>query len=132
MIRALVFDFFGTIRSEDKLNQDLLDYVLELKKTHKTALLSNVIDSDKYFDMPTLSRYFDVIAPSDKIGFVKPDPESYTYVLSKLGVKPEEAVMIDDLPPLVLGAEQIGMQGIVFQNLGQLKPELGKILNVRS
>ena len=132
MIKVLVFDFFGTIRVEGKLDQDLLDYVLELKKTYKTALLSNVISLDRYVDLDLLNKYFDLVAASDQIGFAKPDSEAYFYVLDNLHVKPEEAVMVDDLELLLLGAQDIGMKGILYKNFPQLKSDLTKILDARA
>lgn len=129
MIKAIVFDFFGLVRVSGQIDQALLDYVAELKQTYKTALLSNVIGLDKYFDLNQAPKYFDVVAASDKIGFAKPDPRAYGYVLNKLDVKPQETVMVDDLEYQVAGAEAAGMHAIHYQNLDQLKEDLRRILD---
>ncbi len=129
VIKAIVFDLFGVTRSGGQINYDLLDYVGELKKGYKTALLSNVIDLDKYFDLKIGIKYFDVIAASDRIGFAKPRAEAYFYVLDKLNVLPNESVMVDDLEWSVQGAVDAGMHGILYKNLDQLKQDLEKLLN---
>lgn len=128
MIKAIVFDFFGPVSSRGKIDQALLDYVAELKQSYKTALLSNVNGLENYFDLDVADRYFDVVAASDKIGFSKPDARAYQYVIDKLGVKPAESVMIDDLDYLVAGAKVIGMLAIQYRDLDQLKRDLKKLL----
>lgn len=73
MIKALVFDFFGVIRKGGRIDQEMLDLVLVLRKQYKTAILSNVIDLDKYMDPELAKSYFDVVAASDRIGHAKPE-----------------------------------------------------------
>lgn len=128
MIKAVIFDFFGVIYY-GTINQELLDYVAELKKGYKTAILSNVLHLSRYLD-PKLSRqYFDVVAASDEIGYAKPDPEAFWHVLKELGVKPGETVMVDDSPTHIGTAMELGMHGILYQNLASLKLELEKLTN---
>ena len=47
---------------------------------------------------------------------MKPDPTIYSLTLDKLQILPEEAVYVDDKRENVDVAQQLGMQGIVFDN----------------
>ncbi|WP_461863484.1 HAD family hydrolase [Thermococcus sp.] len=60
-----------------------------------------------------LDRYFDVIITRDDVNAIKPEPKIFLHALERLGVEPEEAVMIgDSLQQDVYGAKNVGMTGI--------------------
>lgn len=46
------------------------------------------------------------------MGLCKPDPRIYKLCADRLGVFPQEAVFLDDLPMNVEAAVQVGMRGI--------------------
>ena len=54
------------------------------------------------------------------------DPKIFEITLDKLGVKPDEAVFVDDGKNNVLAAEKLGMKGIIFENAKQLEETLQK------
>jgi putative hydrolase of the HAD superfamily len=62
--------------------------------------------------------YFDQLCYSFELGVAKPDPEFFGEVVRRLGVAPEEAVMIDDLPENIEAARSAGLQGIVCDRVG--------------
>jgi putative hydrolase of the HAD superfamily len=52
---------------------------------------------------------------SDKVGVTKPLPRPFLHTLSALGVRPEEAVHVGDLPETDLsGARAVGMRAVLF------------------
>jgi putative hydrolase of the HAD superfamily len=62
-----------------------------------------------------LEPYFDVVICSDTIGFNKPEPAIFNEALKQAGAKASSSAMIGDhLETDVLGANQVGMQGILF------------------
>jgi len=62
-----------------------------------------------------LTNFFDVVLCSDSIGINKPDPKIFHEAMKLANAKPAESVMIGDhLETDVLGANQVGMQGILF------------------
>ena len=69
---------------------------------------------------------FDVVSFSWELGMKKPTKEMFDITLEKLGVKPEESIFIDDGENNVLKAKELGLNGIVFKSLDQLKQELLK------
>lgn len=71
---------------------------------------------EKYLNKLGIRDYFDCIRTSDHVENVKPDPELYTQSLSCLGLKPEEAVAIEDSPNGSKAAAAAGMHCVVIPN----------------
>jgi epoxide hydrolase-like predicted phosphatase len=113
-------------------NQALLDYIATLKPRFKTALLSNINSRERLgirFEPGVLASHFDTIAASGDEGFVKPQPEIYSIVATRLGVKPSECVMIDDIAEFCQGARNVGMQAIQFQTTQQCITDLNALID---
>lgn len=51
---------------------------------------------------------------SGEVGLVKPDPEIFHCLFNTLGVKPEEALFIDDSAANVAASEAVGMRAVLF------------------
>ncbi|HEX7354298.1 MAG TPA: HAD family phosphatase [Mycobacteriales bacterium] len=77
----------------------------------RTALLSNSWGND--YPRDQFAALFDVAVISGEVRLRKPDPEIYLLTARHLGVEPAECVFVDDLPPNVAGAADVGMIGIV-------------------
>ncbi|HOT98272.1 MAG TPA: HAD-IA family hydrolase [bacterium] len=58
---------------------------------------------------------------------VKPDPAIFRYALAELEVKPEAALLIDDLAANTAAAQALGMQAIQFQDAQRLRKQLTPI-----
>ncbi|MGH3744316.1 MAG: HAD family hydrolase [Mycobacteriales bacterium] len=76
----------------------------------KTALLSNSWGNT--YPREQFAALFDVVVISGEVRMRKPDPEIYRLTARHLGVDPGECVFVDDLPPNVTGATEVGMVGI--------------------
>ena len=92
----------------------------------RTAILSNMGDSvlanmQREFDW--LDR-FDVLVWSYQHGIAKPDPAIYRHTLAQLRTQPAETLFIDDRPVNVEAAQALGMQGLVFSTVDQLRADL--------
>ena len=61
---------------------------------------------------------------SYELKVAKPDPAIYKHVLDKLQVRPEEALFLDDKPVNIEAARALGMKGIVFSDVKQLRADL--------
>lgn len=109
------------------LNTEILSYIQILHKKYKTGFLSNFPKDwkDKLFDKYKLAKYFDAVVVSTEVnGAIKPEPEIYRIILSRLGVKANEAIFIDDRKSNIDGAVGVGMLGIVFKSNEKLKKDL--------
>ena len=112
------------------LNQNVLDYAMELRKKYKTAMLSNIGKGglERMFELGLLDVYFDLAVGSGDIGYAKPDAQAYEYIADKLQVRLDECIFIDDRQEYVDGARAIGMHAILFVSYNQLKTNLSELL----
>ena len=108
-------------------NPVMLAWQLELKKRGiLTAILSNMGDNvldNMMREFDWLPR-FDVLVWSFQLRMAKPDPAIYRHVLKELGVKPEEALFIDDKLVNIQAAQALGMLAIQFTNVAKLRDDL--------
>ena len=96
----------------------------------RTAVLSNMIP-DLLQYMRTSSDFawlsgFAQLTWSCELGMIKPDPAIYTYTCEKLGVAPAETIFLDDNPKNVRAADALGIHGIHFTGVDQLRQELAR------
>lgn len=100
------------------INEELVAFLKELKKEHSIYLLSNAIGTflRKILEENDLYQLFEKVYISSDIKKIKPNVEFYEYVLKDLGIVATEAVMIDDNPENIKGAEKAGISGIVYKN----------------
>lgn len=110
-------------------NRELIAYAEQLKEGHTTALLSNIGNQvmDRLFD-GRVEEAFNHVFLSYKIGLAKPNPEIFIYAAKKLGVSPEECVMIDDIADNCEGAEVVGMHSIQHTSNATTIEKLQKLL----
>ena len=91
-----------------------------------TAILSNIGDTTQQAmerELKWLSR-FDVLVWSYQLRMAKPDPAIYRYTLEKLGLQPAETLFIDDRQVNVEAAVMLGMKGIVFSTVEELRVDM--------
>jgi len=55
---------------------------------------------------------FDVVVDSSEVGMRKPDPRIYEYTCEQLGIAPDAAVFLDDLPVNIAAARSVGMETV--------------------
>jgi putative hydrolase of the HAD superfamily len=116
-------------QGDEAINEGVLDLIRRLHGSYKLAVLSN--------SPPGLVRWltdwgilelFDVVFCSGDEGVVKPDQRAFQVTLERLGVKPEEAIFIDDTMEHVEAALGLGLHGIHFTTAGALEEQLEKVL----
>jgi HAD superfamily hydrolase (TIGR01509 family) len=59
---------------------------------------------------------FDIVLAGDVVSHKKPDPEIYNLALSKMGLKPEEVMVVEDSKNGVLAAKAAGTKVVVTTN----------------
>jgi HAD superfamily hydrolase (TIGR01509 family) len=72
-------------------------------------------------------EYFDELILSHEVHLTKPNPQIFKYAIEKAGCKPEEIVYIDDGLNNIRVAQKLGVIGIHFTNVEDLKKELQKV-----
>ncbi|WP_048152143.1 TIGR02253 family HAD-type hydrolase [Palaeococcus ferrophilus] len=67
-----------------------------------------------------LDGYFDTIVTRDDVKAIKPEPRIFLEALKRLGVEPEEAMMVgDSLTQDVMGAKNVGMRAVWINRSGE-------------
>jgi len=116
----------------DNLDEDLVDFLRDLRPKYKTVLLSNAWDDLRQMieDVWQIDDAFDQLIISAEIGLVKPDLVIYQWMLAELGLEPSHAVFVDDFPHNVEGAQAAGLQAIHFRSPDQALGELQTLLEI--
>ncbi|NNG07990.1 MAG: HAD family phosphatase [Desulfobacteraceae bacterium] len=121
--------FCHRYHADEAINEGVLDLIHRLHGNYKLAVLSN--------SPPGLAQWmadwkvlhpFDVVFCSGNEGIAKPDIKAFELTLERLGVKPNEAVFVDDTREHVEAARKLGLQGILFTTAEELEKELNLFL----
>jgi len=114
-------------------NVELLGYIENsLKGQYKLAVMSNISSRarlDQRFLPGELDTLFDVVVASGDVGYIKPQSEIYRITAERLGVAPEECVMLDDIADFCEGARAVGMQAIQFLSNKQAITDLSTLID---
>ena len=94
----------------------------------RTALLSNSWGND--YPREGWDALFDAVVISGEVGMRKPEHRIYRHTLELIGLQPEQAVMVDDLPPNVRAAVEVGMVGVLHESYDQTKLEVEAVLDL--
>lgn len=91
------------------------------------GLLSNSFGDDCYagHDLPAM---FDAVTISAEIGVRKPSRRAFLVACDRLGVAPEETVMVDDLTHNIDAAARVGMTGVVHTHAQGMRAQLAALL----
>ncbi len=124
-------NFRSKVAQSEVKNEQLLQYIVELRKTYKTAMLSNIAGSSltRRFPDNELTVYFDEVIASGDIGYAKPEPEAYEIAAQRLHVRFDECVFVDDRELFCEAATSVGMHSILYTNFAQFKKDLGTVLS---
>lgn len=126
---SLMDKMAGDWRSSIKSIPETISIVKKLMGRYKLFALSNVDENTtkSCFNRFDFQKLFDEVILSFKVHMRKPDPEIYEYALKRMGLKPEETVFIDNYPPNLPTAKEMGIHTILFKNPDQLKKELSEL-----
>jgi len=120
--RFVVDDFY--------IDQELLAFIADLKKTYLSALLTN-FPAHLHTFMRTdwhIGHAFDLVIASCDVKLIKPDPRIYHITLDRLGVSPQESVFIDDREINITAARALGMQTILYTSRQQTINEILRLV----
>jgi len=110
-----------------RLNPAMLGWIEELTAAGMmTAVLSNMHDDMVQYarqNFPWLGR-LTWATFSAEVRSIKPEPAIYLHCLEGLGVAPSESLFIDDREVNLVAARALGIHGIQFKSMDQLRNEL--------
>jgi len=104
-----------------ELNTELAGYFRRLRPRYRTAILSNGSAGGRREEEARygFAEMADLLVYSYEEGIEKPDHRIYERTCERLGVRPGEAVFLDDLEVNVAAAREVGMRAVLFQHTTQ-------------
>lgn len=109
------------------INYTALGLIESIKDRYKIGLLSNGTHkhiNHVFEELGGADKFFDEIITSSDTKFIKPDKQAFLGVAKKLGVDPNETIVIDDSAGHIDGAKKAGFETIRFNDMEQLRQEL--------
>ena len=91
------------------------------------GLLTNTEPPSKRFHLSLGYDFFTARVFSCEENLAKPDPRIYELMALRLGLAPEECLMVDDKAENIQGAQDARMPGHLFTTSGQFKAELTRL-----
>lgn len=91
--------------------QHVYDLVIHLRTMgYKTGVCTNSIRTTMHaaLNAARLFNEMDVMLANEHVSNAKPHPEIYWSAMSKLGILPEETIIVEDSPPGLLAAKRSG------------------------
>lgn len=122
-IRSVFADCSGLVTKRDFA----IPWLEELKsKGYKVYYLSNFSEKAKVECAEALDfiPHMNGGYLSYTVKMIKPDPAFYNLLLTTYDLKAEECVFIDDTPKNIKAGEELGIRGIVYKDLEQVKEDL--------
>ena len=113
----------------DIVDRTLVEYIRSLRGKYKTGLISNAwSDLRDFVVREKFDDAFDKMIISAEVGAMKPEPEIFQIALEQFGVRPSEAIFVDDFYINVEGCQKVGMKGIHFKDAESTLQQLKKLL----
>jgi epoxide hydrolase-like predicted phosphatase len=120
--------FFGG----DVIDRELVHFIRSLRGRVHTGLISNAWSGLRdYLAKEKLTDLFETLVLSAEVAVIKPDERIFTLALERAGVRPTEAVLLDDFPVNIEGCEKVGMKGILFNDPPKALAQLEELLKAR-
>lgn len=80
---------------------------------------------DAIVEAMSIAHYFDALTSAEDVTRGKPDPQVYLVAASRVGVRPQRSIVIEDAPAGVEGAKRAGMKRIgVRSSHGALEADI--------
>lgn len=117
ILEELVISHMDSLSRSMVFPEEYRDTITELiKRGYKLSILSNFDYSPtahKLLELYNITNYFNNIFISEDIGWRKPSPSAFSYVIERLNISPSEAVFIgDDYEKDIIGARNSNIDSI--------------------
>ena len=110
------------------VNKDVLLLIKNLRNKYKTILISNTLKAHAEINVKRgVFEYFDDVVNSYEVHLSKDTIRIFNLALKRNKLLPEECIFIDDIQKFLDIANSIGIKGILYKNIFQLKNDLNKL-----
>jgi epoxide hydrolase-like predicted phosphatase len=112
-------------------NAELIDYARRLRPRYRTGILSNSFVGAREREQQAygFEELVDEIVYSHESGISKPDTRIYALACTRLDVRPQETVFVDDAEACVTGARDAGLQAIRYRDNAQAIAAIEELLS---
>ena len=114
-VRAVYKDLFQKIA---KPVPGVVDLLKNLKGKYKLAIATSAYKPRLDYNLEKISQlkaFFDVTTHGEEVEKSKPAPDIFLITAKKLGVKPEECLVVEDSESGILAAKASGMKAVGFK-----------------
>ena len=126
----LSFDDFVSSSNEaiEAGDAGIEEIVRSLSKKYQMAILSNTnpVHYEHIKEKYSIIRLFDHILLSYEMGAVKPDAAAFEKLMDTTSMLPSQHMFIDDRSENINAARELGMDGIHYQSVENLRMELNE------
>ncbi len=125
-IRAILFDYFGVLANRyGQLDHTLIQFIrAHLADRFTLAVLSNTNAGTAREMCGSDAGLFHAVMLSGQLGVAKPDERVFRLAAARLSEFPESCLLIDDSARNCAGAQNVGMQAILYTNVDELAQKL--------
>lgn len=123
-------DFRRDFYAGDQLNEELIEHIRQWRQSYQIGIISNAaitLRETLTYQFGIIDLFDRIIASSD-VGVRKPDPRIYKAALEAFGVEANQSIFVDDLPPNIQGAEEVGIHGILYTNNDDVLRQINNLL----
>lgn len=121
----------GRLWADLKPDREMIEAVAAFRaRGVRTGLISNSWGTALKYEPAVMERLFDALVISHLEGMRKPDPRIYALAAERVGLPPEELVLVDDLPGNLKPARAMGMATVVHREAEETIAELEQLLEV--
>ena len=96
--------------------------LMDLSKTHKLGIISNLPHDSLIYELKreNMLGLFDPIVISYQVGFRKPHPAIYQEAIRRANTTPENSIFASHDEQEVIGAEKVGIRGLLVKSLEEV------------
>lgn len=111
---------------------ELLDYLQENGIKTAIATSSPIDRTKKYLSSVNIEKRFDELVSGYMVEKGKPEPDIYLYAANKLGVEPENCMVLEDSPAGILAGYRAGCIPVMVPDQDEPDEETKKMLYKRA
>ncbi len=117
MVKFIILDFYNVLyfAAEDKLNDQIFEFIKQNSREYKFGVLSAVnSDLTSWFKERKINNEFVFIKTTAELGVSKTDPDIYEMVVNGLEFRPNQVLLIDDSKENLLAANEAGLKTMQY------------------
>lgn len=112
-----------------RVDDEVLGLLALVRQSIPVALVSNATTRlERDLRLLGVADVIPLIVNSARIGAAKPDPAIYLASAERVGVAPSRCLFVDDTPANVQAAEGLGMAGLIYREVAELRQALEPVL----